>query len=262
MWDRSKRLPVKDYLRCSVTGCPKLRSKGAASYYCNEHRERFKRWGHPQQRPLLPRRVKRAEIEVRAFLRRYYHEDRRLKLRAHITDAHRGWQATLSDVVNGHREESRNRFVVEGSRRLLRVLVDTEPEVLWTRLTALWLIQQQEPSLFKDDAAFRTIMQYEVRKLVGIQDGLRINRKTHKPERFKTRIPMKVLSAMGRALEEYGSGLCTIVRTMREQSAVNLLRAQFMSDMNAEARKKMGVEAATLTRLLKQARKASEKAET
>ena len=152
------RLKGKPVFPCRVTGCSRSAHAESWSPYCNTHRLRLRRYGHPEQSPISNPEIAPYEMQVRSGLQRLT-PDQRTRLDERMARA-------VALLLTGCREPKENKHAKQAAEMLGRTLGSgkVDPKKIVIRLTALVLLWQARPRAFEDDQAFRFIAVRHVRR--------------------------------------------------------------------------------------------------
>ncbi|MDA9441639.1 hypothetical protein XH98_21640 [Bradyrhizobium sp. CCBAU 51745] len=141
--------------RCRVNGCANPRA--GHSLLCSKHRSRKRRHGHEEQRTISKGDLKpfiekvQARIAKRPDAKLWAVLDQRWDI---VTTK---WRAELPTTLY--------RYVRAGMKELLRLADTVSGRDVAVTVIAMYLLQDYDPRLFKDEAGFRTQLVRRVRTL-------------------------------------------------------------------------------------------------
>lgn len=133
---------------CTAPSC----TRQAVGYgkYCNSHKARDRRHGHPQQQTITVTRLKHHIETARHFINRHPERDAWIKLE-------RLWQSIVADaegVLRAYESgEPQFSWHVAACRDLLKVAQDTEPRRIVETVVGFGLLWKREPGAFRSDRA-------------------------------------------------------------------------------------------------------------
>lgn len=246
-----KPLPVyRSALKCTVAHCHEKRVQGSASNYCQRHRTGNKQHGDPLQVPLRIPQVRKVETEVRKIYKRLS-PARRAELPDRAARYCKPFHEFLQSCAEGSSEFGNNRFAVESGARLLRVFDEVDPLSILTRASALYLMREQMPHVFRNERAFRFQLVRAVRKLTSVADGSYWNNRNQRKQQIVNEIPMRVRENMAEYLVEFFTPWVTQVANIAEKQArTEAARSRIASETFSELREKVRVEHAKAERRL------------
>lgn len=141
--------------RCRVNGCANARA--GHSLLCSKHRARKRRHGHEEQRTISKGDLKpfiekvQARITKQPDAKLWSVLDRRWDV---VTTK---WRAELPTTIY--------RYVRAGMKELVRLADTVSGREVAVTIIAMYLLQDHDPRLFKNEAGFRTQLARRVRGL-------------------------------------------------------------------------------------------------
>lgn len=124
-----------------------------------------------------------------------------------------------------------SKFNEDAARRLLKIFQLTDSWDIVIRITALYLIERENPRQFKNDQAFRYALVYAVRKFLPLAEGFSWNKKLGKVlPRYKP-LPQRTIALMGAWLADYsGTFTAELLMIAELNDTHSQVRSQTMRD--------------------------------
>lgn len=243
-------LPITRGLPCSHPGCTALRVAGSAARYCSRHRNNHRKNGDPGQEAISIAQVRKWERDVRWVYRRLPKTNRE-KLSQYAEIGARGLRELLQAIVKGQEPSQASRHHKDAAAKLLRVLDQVSALDVFTRASAVFLMRQEQPYLFRSDAAFRAQLVRAVRKLASIADGQQWDAKNQRVRHVTRRVPIKVRQIMETWLVELTVPWAANVVACRKQVAnLSTVNAQLAADIFGPLKERLAREHAKAERKL------------
>ncbi len=185
------------------------------STYCDSHRRRNRRHGHPDQRAITVR-------ELEPFRKR-------VKVRIEKNKSNPAWQllqdrwravaeiakARLTRLQNG---APHSRYEREAWTNIVKLAASAEPLDIIEVVLAMYLMQEEYPHLFRSDQAFGGQLVRRVRSLAPISMACYYDHKSGKPKRVYRDLKPGTIAILAKLLQEtFGVAGLTVTRLEREE---------------------------------------------
>jgi hypothetical protein len=215
---------------CGVNGCQQRTS--AFGRYCNGHKTRARRHGHPAQlavtKPQLGPYLKAGR--------------RRIKKNADspLWSALEGRWEALVTYCKGEVAEHRTgrpfiRHVRQAAIAVVKIAEDVKARDVIETVIALYLMQDQEPRRFRSDRAFQAQLVRRVRALTERNIGVYWSAADGRNKRVYRDLPPKVAAVMGQWLAEaFGSAGLKVALLERNEAEATTAERRAVLDALAK----------------------------
>lgn len=162
------------------------------------------------------------EKEIRLFLQKYLKKEKHADLLRVIKASHRDYIDLLDALASGRLEEARrSRFLREAAERLLKVFRQSQPEAVFLRIAAMFLMEERNPRAFRSDTAFEYQLATATRRLTKMYDKMWWDSKRQTTANSQSRISRQTMNAMGSILRGYASvRVSWLLGVMKEREAL------------------------------------------
>lgn len=202
---------------CEVTGCfNEVTSR--YSRLCEKHKKVKRRNGDPRQETIRKHTLEPFVKQVREIIRK----DKTGKIEIGLMKIRDGLRSQAQDRLDRfyRKGEAMVSYNVKTAAELEKVLKDTDAVTCGCTIAAMYLLQENNPRLFKTDIGFRFQLARIFRGLSDMNKGSYYNHKTGKTQRAYRDIPPKVMQGIADALVSmYGSFIAHILNRVRQEAA-------------------------------------------
>lgn len=181
---------------CIVPGCD--RAATGHGRYCNAHKSRKRRHGHPLQATITTAMVKPYRQTIGNWIDTKDNaeavwkqlEDRWLAVVSWAEDTQRLWESGRA-MPWPHRD---------AAQEILKLHQDVKPRMIIETVSAMGYMLQADPRRFRDDHAYRTQLVRRTRGLTDVNSGTWYDHDTGKVKRVYRELRPKVVAVLAKAL--------------------------------------------------------------
>lgn len=182
---------------CRVPGCQRPATGYGA--FCNSHKTRDRKHGHPQQETVTAAKLKPYRKVIRDWINQRPKDDVWPVLEE-------GWRRIVEKAMGELRAWDRGKCMIRWHRlayEAIRNVADTaEPRDVVETVVAMAFLMMEDERLFRSDRAFRIQLARRFRSLTDVHCGTWFNEATGRVHRCYRDFPPKAAEFLGRFLME------------------------------------------------------------